>query len=116
MKKNRILMIGPSKKSRGGMATVIKNFDLASQFQLTLLETWTECGWVLRFIKILFTFRYTIRSKKIDIVHFHVAQNGSFFRKALLLWLIPKKTPTVFHMHASNFDKFYQSGDRKSVV
>ncbi|EGO8156578.1 glycosyltransferase family 4 protein [Enterococcus faecalis] len=104
----KILMIGPSNNSKGGMASVIKLFQ-ESSFQITYLESWHEKGWVICFITLFFKLRKLIKKHEIEIVHFHVAQNGSFFRKSLLLFLVPKNMPAIFHMHASNFTSFYDN-------
>lgn len=103
-----ILMVGPDSFAKGGIATVIANFKAHYKTEsVTFLTTWTEERPRLSGIKAFFQIRKHIRKKKINIVHFHVAQRGSFFRKALLAKLIPRKCKVIFHMHASQFDTFY---------
>lgn len=104
---HKVLMIGPSKQEKGGMSTVIQNFTQCDQFETFFFNNWQSNGWILLFLRNILTIRRFIKKNDIDIVHFHVAQDGSFFRKSILLFVIPKNIPTIFHMHASHFDKFY---------
>ncbi|WP_208422410.1 glycosyltransferase family 4 protein [Latilactobacillus fragifolii] len=104
-----ILMVGPDSNAKGGMATVIKNFKeyYSGPNKIFYLNSWTENNAKVTGLKAIFTIRKMIRQNKIEIVHFHVAQNGSFFRKVLLAKLVPQKVKIIFHMHASQFDVFY---------
>lgn len=109
-----ILMVGPDPNAKGGMATVIKNFKeyYSGPNKIFYLNSWTENNSKVTALKAIFTIRKIVRQNKIEIVHFHVAQNGSFFRKALLAKLVPKKVKIIFHMHASQFDVFYDHAAR----
>lgn len=106
-----ILMVGPDSNEKGGIATVISNFKNyfnEPDIRLFFLSSWTKrkkwrTEW-LAYIQI----RKLIHEKQIDLVHFHVAQKGSFFRKAFLARLVPKYCRVIFHMHASKFDIFYK--------
>lgn len=110
----RVLMLGPSKESMGGIATVIKNFHMYFKYDdidMIYLDTWKEGNLksrltvtlisLLKFIKYMFV-------GNIDIIHIHMAQDGSFYRKSLII-LIGKlfRKKILLHMHASQFDKFY---------
>lgn len=106
-------MIGPSLEAKGGMATVIKNmYHFKGVDNFKVLNNWQENHRFLPFIKNCLFLRKKIRDENIDIVHFHVAQKGSFYRKSILLFLLPKKIKTIFHMHASQFDLFYQASSK----
>lgn len=109
-----ILMIGPDSTEKGGIATVISNFKQYynhKDYKLSFLSSWSkEKKWSTQF-KAFFLLRQKINQENIDIVHFHVAQKGSFFRKAFLRKLIPKRCKVIFHMHASQFDVFYKKSD-----
>lgn len=108
-----ILMIGPSSASKGGIATVIGNFEThfdSSEHNVTYLATWQEGTFYKRLqttVRSFFQLRKIIRQNKIDIVHIHMAQQGSFYRKSLLLLLSKSSCRVVLHMHASQFDTFY---------
>ncbi|AUB51777.1 glycosyltransferase [Enterococcus mundtii] len=109
-----ILMIGPSIDAKGGMSTVIKNmYEYEGEDQIKVVSNWHEKHRISLFLKNIFTIRKIIKEEEIDIVHFHVAQKGSFYRKSLLLFLLPKKVKSVFHIHASQFDLFYQEASRR---
>lgn len=104
-----ILMVGPDSNAKGGMATVIKNFKnhYPGPNQFYYLDSWTERFSSLTAIKAILKIKKIVKRDKIDIVHFHVAQKGSFYRKALLARMVKKNTVIIFHMHASQFDEFY---------
>lgn len=109
-----ILMIGPSIDAKGGMSTVIKNmYEYEGEDQIKVVSNWHEKHRISLFLKNIFTIRKIIKEEKIDIVHFHVAQKGSFYRKSLLLFLLPRKAKSVFHIHASQFNLFYHEASRR---
>ncbi|MBC1936813.1 glycosyltransferase family 4 protein [Listeria grandensis] len=106
-----ILMVGPDSHEKGGIATVIANFQQhysSEKHQLFFLSSWSNKNKYQTEWRAVRSIRQIIRAKQIDIVHFHVAQKGSFFRKALLSKLVPKRCRVIFHMHASQFDLFYK--------
>lgn len=113
----RILMIGPDAKAKGGIATVIMNFKRHFQSenqQIHYMTTWKEGSFFTRMkatIQSILRIRKTIRHDEIDIVHVHMAQQGSFFRKSLLIWQAKKECQVVLHMHASQFDVFYKNSN-----
>ncbi|NBJ47167.1 glycosyl transferase [Enterococcus faecalis] len=109
----KILMIGPDKSEKGGIATVIKNTMSADKnFEIVELSNWKSNKRWFPFFKNMIQIRSIIKKQKIDIVHFHVAQKGSFFRKALLALMVNKLSKKIFHMHASEFDKFYDNSNK----
>lgn len=114
-----VLIVGPSKDSQGGISTVINN--LYNNFRLEgvtlfFFETWKEGTFFQRLINsviIIPRFIYIISRLKIEIVHLHVAQKGSFFRKsilALLAKIFNKRV--ILHIHASQFDIFYNNSSK----
>lgn len=108
----KVLMVGPSKDSLGGISTVIRNiYEAKKNYEVLLMNNWQENNRNKPFLKNFFNIRKVIKREKIDIVHFHVAQNGSFYRKGLLLLHTPKSVKTVFHIHASSFDEFYEESN-----
>lgn len=113
--KYKILLIGPSPyKSKGGMATVIRQIYedayLKKYFDVSLLETYydkniffTFVNFLYKFFKLVFTYR------KYDCFHIHSASNGSFFRKMLLInFLVKKDCKVVLHIHGAYFKDFYE--------
>ncbi|MGH1647499.1 glycosyltransferase family 4 protein [Enterococcus gilvus] len=103
-----ILMIGPNRQSKGGMATVINNFyQYNNKNSIYHLDSWKEKRRFFEGLQAFIRIRKIIKRKKIDIVHFHVAQKGSFYRKSFLASIVPRESKVIFHMHASQFDYFY---------
>lgn len=104
----RVLMIGPSLSSRGGMATVER--QLAERLpdagvQLKFISTYDDCGKLGKLAIALAAFlRFQFSLNKIDIVHVHMASRGSYVRKK---WFIDaavrKGIPVVLHLHAAEF-------------
>lgn len=105
----KILMVGPNAHSKGGIATVIANFKLFYRDnQVFYFDSWKETTRLSTGIQAFFRIKKNVKKMDIDIVHFHVAQKGSFYRKSLLAKRIRKQTRLIFHMHASQFDTFYE--------
>ncbi|UPA31292.1 glycosyltransferase family 4 protein [Terrisporobacter glycolicus] len=112
-----VLMIGPSRNSMGGIATVIKNFSMYfkdDNIKIFYFESWKEGSFLVRFLRTVFgnlNLIYSIKKYNIDIVHIHVAQKGSFYRKSIILFICKfLNVKTIFHIHGSHFDKFYNEG------
>lgn len=112
----KVAVIGPDASAKGGIATVIRNFigiSAHSTIELFFFTTWKEGNnskHIMDTCSSVFIFPFFLKKNKIELVHLHVAQNGSFYRKALLLmWATLLGIPTVFHLHASQFDQFYES-------
>lgn len=108
-----ILMIGPGTKEKGGIATVINNFAFFQEYvevdaKIFFVTSWKKKKRKATFLHALREMRRKIADENIDVVHFHTAQKGSFYRKSLLAWFVPRDIKVVFHMHASQFDSFYQ--------
>jgi len=106
-KYSKVLVVGPGKKVRGGITSVIFAHSTSKMW-----ITW-KCYWLetyddrnnylkisaailglLKFISIIWMF---------DIVHIHISHNMSFKRKSIFFWiakLYGKKV--ILHVHASN--------------
>ena len=116
-----ILIVGPDKEAKGGIATVINNcylYDHPDEYRFFFLSSWSEERKWWTQLRAFFCIRKVVNVNKIDLVHFHVAQKGSFFRKALLSKLVPKSCCIFFHMHASQFDIFYNQSNKfmKTII
>lgn len=110
-----IMMIGPSSDAKGGIATVINNFKYYfdhSYITIFYYTSWKEGNLfqkILHSLLVILKFPFKLKQNKIDIVHIHMAQNGSFYRKSMLFILARiMKVQTILHVHASQFDEFYQ--------
>ncbi|WP_175921547.1 glycosyltransferase family 4 protein [Burkholderia latens] len=110
----RVLHVGPGYGQRGGIASVLgelmaqRDAFANASIQIAFFGThgfrkvrdaasfmWLD---VARFLRDVWS---------ADIVHFHVSERGSFYRK-LLLSRIAKlcRRRVVFHLHSGNFDRF----------
>ncbi|EUJ47782.1 hypothetical protein PROCOU_07698 [Listeria rocourtiae FSL F6-920] len=80
-------MVGPDPRAKGGMATVLSNFQKYyshPEHRLFFLSSWSgEQKWRTEW-RAFQMIRHIIREEQIDVVHFHVAQKGSFFSKGAL--------------------------------
>lgn len=112
----KVLMVGPDSTSKGGISTVIHNFKKNynnPKVEITYFSTWKEGSLLYRIvysISMIVRFIYTLITKKTDIVHIHLAQNGSFYRKAIIVVISKMLNKRVLlHSHASKFDDFYNN-------
>lgn len=111
----KVLMVGPDSSSKGGISTVISNFKKYynnPEIEISYFSTWKEGSIVYRVIySIIMIFRFLLMLlfKKPDLIHIHLAQNGSFYRKSIII-IISKlfNKRVVVHSHASKFDEFYK--------
>ncbi|CAD5899709.1 glycosyltransferase family 4 protein [Carnobacterium maltaromaticum] len=117
----KVAIVGPDASAKGGIATVIRNFigiTAHSSMNLIFFTTWKEGTTRKHMIDTLSSiilFPFFLKKNNIELIHFHVAQNGSFYRKALLLmWAKLLGIPSIFHLHASQFDEFYASKPKKT--
>lgn len=115
MNKNiKILMIGPNENSCGGMSSVIKLYhesgllDENVQF-LSSYEDGNIPHKIFFFYFFLFKyFSFLLFSRDVKIVHLHIAEKGSFFRKAILCFIAKFfKKKVILHLHGAEFHIFY---------
>lgn len=115
----RVLMLGPDRKSKGGIASVVNQFfdaGLQNQVELTYISTACDgnavrkcvqfCFGVIKFFKIV---------NNVDIVHIHMASRGSYRRKRkFVVWAKQKKKKVIIHLHGAEFKIFYnEEADKK---
>jgi len=107
-----VLMIGAARDVRGGVSTVVNGYyeaGLQKKCQLTYLPTMKDGS---KFYKLLVAIVARIRFngliKKNDILHVHLSNDASFYRKRLFILAAKKrKKKVVIHLHGSTFDEFY---------
>ncbi|MBE2975906.1 glycosyltransferase family 4 protein [Priestia megaterium] len=118
MKKPKILVVGSSLKDKGGIVTVIKNIEESSindYYKIKRIETYIT-GSILKrlsiFIVALFKLIYSLMFFRPNVIHIHMSEKGSFYRKALIL-VISKlfNKPVILHIHSASFDEFYNSNE-----
>ena len=101
---------------KGGMVSVVKNllgFPDWKDCCITYVPTHIESSkpvkaayFAAAYLKVLTRLAFT----KVDLVHLHVSERGSVYRKAALLKLA--KTfgkPVILHHHGADFDPFFRA-------
>lgn len=121
-----VLMVGVSPQRTGGMWTVSENYVKSAEFcketNLIYIATSTNGGKIKRSICMLRGFIQIWRAFKkhnIDIVHVHMAEKGSVYRKGIVLYIAKKrKCKTIIHMHAGPFVEWYkeQSSNSRRLI
>lgn len=109
-----IVMVGPSLKSRGGIASVICGYESAG-----LLKKWpivylnshvegTKGKKLLAAFKALRIFVGLLILRRAKVLHIHVARDVSFWRKSIFILLAyAGKCPVFVHLHSGGFSDFY---------
>ncbi|ALX14376.1 hypothetical protein P350_22755 [Burkholderia cepacia JBK9] len=114
-----VLHVGPGYGQRGGIASVLgelaarrASFERAG-IGTTIFEThgFRSAGSSLQFFSSDVP-KFIRVARGADIVHFHVSERGSFYRK-FTLYMIAKvmRRRVVFHLHSGNFGRFFASAD-----
>lgn len=112
-----VLMIGVDDASVGGMLTVVNNYRTNEYFckktNLQYIATVIRANKLKKittFISKIPEIIFTIKNKKIDIVHVHMAERGSVYREGMVV-LIARAMgcKTVIHMHGANIETWYDN-------
>lgn len=111
-----VLMCGSVLSVKGGMVSVVKNYLNYKDWEdvkISYIPTHINAN---KYILILYFMWAYIKIlclaliDKVDIVHLHTAERGSFFRKAFLVQTFNfLGIKTVMHHHAAEFEQFYTS-------
>lgn len=117
----KVLMVGVDSSTKGGMWTVVENYINDSQFKNETHFIYVPTSITGNAIKkILFTLKGIIKifgvllTSHIDIVHIHVSERGSVYRKYIVLKLAKLfKCKTIFHMHGAEFQVWYENLDKE---
>lgn len=119
-KRLSVLMVGVDESTRGGMWSVVAGYmtsdSYRSKVDLTYIPTATE-GSSSFLQKSIFAakgamrVRRRLREHKPDIVHLHVSEYGSVYRKAILAAMARRQDcRVVVHLHGGSFQRFYSEG------
>lgn len=123
--KKHVLMCCSSLDVKGGMVSVIKNYLSWGQwdeFDIELVPTHIPGGKLkvgAHFAMTMPKISRALRSGEICLAHLHVAERGSFYRKALILREAKRHgVPVILHHHAAEFEEFLGSlgGRARSLV
>lgn len=110
----KVLMLGPGRKVKGGISSVVNNYyeaGIDKLVNLKYLSTMLDGSIVLKlftafaaYVKFFFTIH------KYDLIHVHMASRASFYRKSGFIHISKKlNKKIVIHMHGGGFEKFYKS-------
>ena len=115
-----VLMIGPSLRARGGMATVERQIMERlpdAGIQDKFIATYNDYGKAKKALMALAAYASFCRAlKDADIVHAHMASRGSYERKAFFLRkAISKEKKAVVHLHGGEFGMWFDEelGEKK---
>lgn len=104
---------------KGGMVTVINNMLECKnweEFELIYIPTHIETYHIKKLLFFLIAYSrilYYFITKKIDLVHLHVSERGSFYRKAFILKTAKRfRIPVILHHHGAEFEDFYQDSSK----
>lgn len=111
-----VLMCCSDLSVKGGMVSVVKNYleyeewdDVHIKFVPTHIEA-NKIGLLFYFFYAYMRILWLICRGGIDIAHLHMAERGSFYRKAFLLRTFKRfGIKTIIHHHGAEFDSFYKT-------
>lgn len=111
----RIVMLGTSLHTKGGIASVIKSYQAAGLFDrwdISYLPSHIDGGWTLKLrvaTAALMKFLAMLLVGRVQLVHVHSASNASFWRKtAFIIPALLFYRPVLFHLHGGGFIAFYR--------
>lgn len=112
-----VLMVGVDKKRLGGMWTVADNYisnqKFNEQVDLDYVATSTNGSIIKRLIfmiKGIRKIKRMLKKKTYDIVHIHMAEKGSTFRKGYVAKICKKRGyKVVIQLHAGPFTDWYDT-------
>lgn len=116
--KKRVLMCCSSLDVKGGMVSVVKNYlewPDWGEYEIVFVPTHVPGGKIrvaAHFALTLPKIKRLIAQHDVNLVHLHVAERGSFFRKAIIAREAKRAgIPVVLHHHAAEFEEFYAGLD-----
>lgn len=111
----RVVMIGTSLDSPGGMTSVARMYrdmGLFDAWNVRYIASYEKPG---KFTQLrvmaaaLATFAWLLARGKVSLLHVHSASRGSFWRKSVFCALARLfGVPYVFHLHSGEFPVFYE--------
>lgn len=117
----KVLMVGVSKKTKGGMWTVVENYlnneMFVSKNDVHYIATATSGNSIKRALYSVWgglkVLAYTI-SNKYSILHVHMSERLSVFRKGIVMRISKiRHAKIVIHMHGAEFEVWYKSISEK---
>lgn len=116
----KVLFLGVSKKTKGGMTAVLVSYDKYIE-NMRFIPTWKLGN---KAVKSWYALQALVRTwflltfdKRIKIVHIHGAANASFERCKLFIRLAKKRgKKVILHEHAADFVEYYQGQKDKQRI
>lgn len=117
----RILFLGVSKHTKGGMTAVLVSYDKYID-SMRFIPTWRLGN---KLVKSWYALQALVRTalmltfdKRLKIVHIHGAANASFERCKMFIKLAKRfKKKVILHEHAADFVEYYnQSNDKDEIT
>jgi glycosyltransferase involved in cell wall biosynthesis len=116
----RVVMLGPSLRQQGGMATVEKLIvnHPAEGLRIQHIATHEEGSLAHRlgvFLLGVLRFLGCLLTRQVDVVHLHVSERGSVLRVGWLVWMaVLFRKPVIMHTHGCEFHLFFEQLSRFS--
>jgi glycosyltransferase involved in cell wall biosynthesis len=115
MTDRRIVMLGTSINTQGGVASVLLIYKAAGLFErqgVELIPTHADGGrWrkIIVFVQGLLRYLRLLFRGRIAAVHVHMSSRASFWRKSVFMMAaFLMRIPTILHLHGSEFAIFYE--------
>ena len=116
--KKRVLMLGPGRRVRGGITTVVNLYyelGIEKCVDICYIPTMKDGGKIKKlFVAAIAYLRFIFNLGKCDIIHVHMAAQASFLRKSIFI----KKAAAcgkkiIIHQHAADFNVFFDKCDER---
>lgn len=113
----KILLVGSDKSVKGGMVSVMENYINYKNNQFIYLFIPTHINEstlkkIFFFLKNLYKIWKIIKYGQCNIIHLHVAERGSFFRKSIIVLMCKYyHRPVILHQHGAEFCDFYDQSN-----
>lgn len=108
----RVLMLGPSRQAKGGIASVVNQYfdaGIAEKVKLEYISTTIDGNKCKKLLSAVEGYiHFLIKGKNFDVIHVHMASRNSYRRKKLFIDLasyLGKKI--IIHLHGAEFELFY---------
>lgn len=110
----KVVMIGPSYDSKGGIASVVNAYRATGLFDrwgIVYLPTQCDKSTVRKLLIVIKgcrKFVSLLARGQVGVLHAHVASRSSFLRKSMFIMLtVAARRPVIFHLHGGEFMQYY---------
>lgn len=105
--RTKVYNFGPSIYLKGGIATVIRQIyeskEINREFKIYNIST-VYNNKIKDYFKALIKAIFITQG---SIAHIHMASDGSFYRKAIIAFILRNRSKIIIHIHGGNFYDFY---------